>query len=91
MCYASRPNSLIIRANGTLGKCTVALSDERNTVGRLLPSGDLQIDQSKLRWWIRGLETGRPDELECPKQSSDLVSIQGRQVVIIHNEARLGR
>jgi uncharacterized protein len=30
ICYAAKPNSLVIRADGSLAKCTVAFSDTRN-------------------------------------------------------------
>lgn len=66
ICYASKPNSLIIRANGRIGKCTVALSDERNDLGYLDDNGSLILNQEKLRPWIRGLETLEPDITGCP-------------------------
>ncbi|HVR96305.1 MAG TPA: radical SAM domain-containing protein, partial [Thermoanaerobaculia bacterium] len=66
VCYASRPNSLLIRADGRIGKCTVALNDDRNTIGRLRPDGTLELDQSRIRPWLRGLETMDPEILGCP-------------------------
>jgi uncharacterized protein len=66
ICYAARPNSWIIRSDGALGKCTVALSDDRNRVGRLLPDGTLRIRGPKVAPWIRGMATGSPAELACP-------------------------
>jgi len=66
ICYAAKPNSLVIRANGDVAKCTVALYDDRNRVGRLLPNGDIAIDQPKVRWWMRGFESLRQEELTCP-------------------------
>ena len=66
VCYASRANSFVVRPNGTLGKCTVALYDDRNSVGQLLPDGTLQIDQDKLRPWLVGLNTGHARDLGCP-------------------------
>jgi len=66
VCYASRPNSLMIRADGRIGKCTVALNDDRNTIGRLRPDGTLELDQSRIRPWLRGLETMDPEILGCP-------------------------
>ena len=42
ICYASRPNSLIIRSNGDVGKCTVALYDERNKIATLQPDGTMK-------------------------------------------------
>jgi uncharacterized protein len=66
VCYAARPNSLTIRANGIVGKCTVALNDLRNSVGRICPDGTVDIDQDRVRFWIRGLETGERSALACP-------------------------
>jgi uncharacterized protein len=65
-CYAARPNSLVIRANGDVGKCTVALADPANRIGRLLPDGTLRIDNELLRPWLRGWADGNTNELECP-------------------------
>lgn len=66
VCYASKPNSLMIRADGSIGKCTVALYDTRNALGRILPDGTLEIDNQKLRLWANGFATLNPDELACP-------------------------
>ncbi len=52
VCYAAKPYSFAIRADGRVNKCTIALDDERNLVGRLLPDGTLQLDQERLRPWI---------------------------------------
>jgi len=41
ICYASKANSLVIRADGRIAKCTVALNDERNHIGDLKPDGSL--------------------------------------------------
>jgi uncharacterized protein len=66
VCYASQPNSFVIRPDATLSKCTVGLYDDVNNVGRLLPNGTLQLDLSHLRFWIAGFETGDPQQLACP-------------------------
>jgi uncharacterized protein len=67
VCYASRPNSLVIRANGDIGKCTVALYDERNKVGTLLPDGTIRLIPGRLAPWVRGLETLDTKTLSCPR------------------------
>jgi uncharacterized protein len=69
ICYASMPNSLIIRANGDVGKCTVALYDERNKVATLRPDGTLEVIPGRLDPWVKGLETLDPDTLACPLHS----------------------
>ena len=66
ICYASKPNSFVIRPNGQLGKCTVALYDERNNLGTINPDGSLSIDQEKLRTWMRGFIGPSERELSCP-------------------------
>jgi uncharacterized protein len=66
VCYAARPNSLLIRADGRIAKCTVALNDARNTIGSINPDGTLSLDSGRIRPWLRGLETLDPGVLECP-------------------------
>ena len=36
ICYAAKANSFVVRADGHLGKCTVALNQQENCVGTLL-------------------------------------------------------
>lgn len=71
VCYAARPNSLVIRADGTVGKCTVALTDPANAVGRLLPDGTLRIDDERLAPWVRGWATGDESAVHCPYAAMD--------------------
>jgi uncharacterized protein len=85
VCYAARPNSLMIRANGLIGKCTVALTDPANTIGRLLPDGSLQIDNARLRPWLHGWESGDWEALECP-----YVALRRRQETVRLEEHREG-
>jgi uncharacterized protein len=66
ICYAAKPNSILIRSNGRIGKCTVALSDERNDLGCLVEDGTLEIDNAKLQPWIRGLGTLDHEVTGCP-------------------------
>jgi len=66
VCYAARPNSFVIRADGGIAKCTVALNDPANTVGRLLPDGSLRIDNAQLGPWVRGWATRDQDAVRCP-------------------------
>ncbi|HST49593.1 radical SAM protein [Jatrophihabitans sp.] len=65
-CYAAAANSWVIRADGRVAKCTVALNDARNTVGRLTPDGGLNIDPDRVRPWIRGIFSHDEVELGCP-------------------------
>lgn len=66
VCYAAKANSYVIRADGRIGKCTVALKSERNTIGRLLEDGTLEIDAKKLAPWLIGWKTQEPEALACP-------------------------
>lgn len=65
-CYAALPTSLVIRADGRLAKCTVALNDERNTIGTLEENGEVTVDNEKFRPWIAGIFSGEPAALHCP-------------------------
>lgn len=69
VCYAAKPSHLMIRADGRLGKCTVALDSEINIVGRLLEDGCVKIDNGKMNYWLRGHITGNEQELGCPAHS----------------------
>ncbi|MDR6641875.1 uncharacterized protein J2X57_001082 [Luteibacter sp. 1214] len=68
-CYAAKPNHLMIRADGRLGKCTVALNSQGNVVGRLLDDGRVQIDDERMNFWLRGHLSRNADELGCPAHS----------------------
>ncbi|MDQ0008260.1 uncharacterized protein J2T07_000419 [Luteibacter jiangsuensis] len=69
ICYAAKPNHLMIRADGRLGKCTVALNSKGNDVGRLLEDGRVQIDDERMNFWLRGHLSRNPEELGCPAHS----------------------
>lgn len=66
ICYASKPNSLVVRADGTIAKCTVALSSAKNKIGKIHQDGSLEIDNDQLHLWIRGLTSLNLNELACP-------------------------
>lgn len=66
ICYASKPNSLLIRADGRVGKCTIALNDTRNDIGTLQEDGTVVLDAEKLGPWIRGIKTLDLKTLGCP-------------------------
>lgn len=65
-CYAAMPNQFVVRSDGRLGKCTVALDHDANTVGRLAEDGRVELDAGAIRPWIRGMFTGDAAELSCP-------------------------
>ncbi len=66
VCYASKANSLVIRSNGEIAKCTVAFSDPRNRIGHLNLDGTVHIDRDLFLPWLKGLETGDTATLACP-------------------------
>ncbi|WP_438274199.1 radical SAM protein [Nitrobacter sp.] len=66
ICYAAKANSFVIRADGAIGKCTVALSDERNHLGRLADDGTMELRSGKLAPWMRGITTLDSGALSCP-------------------------
>lgn len=65
VCYASRPNSLAIRADGTIQKCTVMLSDDRNSVGKIKENGAVELDSERMSMWTRGYSDDKKI-LSCP-------------------------
>jgi uncharacterized protein len=66
ICYAARPNSLMVRADGRIGKCTVVLDDPRNDIGFLVDDGTMNIDHEKLRVWFEGYRDMSDKFLSCP-------------------------
>lgn len=66
VCHAARANTFIVRPNGALCKCPVALDHPQNRVGTLLEDGRVKIDDQKMSRWMRGLESGDETELSCP-------------------------
>jgi uncharacterized protein len=63
LCYASRANSFSIRADGRVQKCTVALENEKNNIGKIDEAGNLNINEEKFKKWIFA------DNKGCPLQS----------------------
>ncbi len=66
ICYAGKANSLLIRSDGRIGKCTVALDDDRNALGHLNYDGTITINNSMLSAWLRGLERLDVTDTGCP-------------------------
>jgi uncharacterized protein len=69
ICYASKLNSFVIRADGAICKCTVALDRDYNRVGRIRKNGTLKIHKRKLFRWVRGIQSGNERELFCPMEN----------------------
>jgi uncharacterized protein len=51
VCYAADPRSFVVGANGTVYKCTVAFKDPRNQVGKILPSGEMEVSDELVALW----------------------------------------
>lgn len=66
ICYAAKPNCIAIRSNGNIIKCTVAMDDEMNQVGKMCLDGTLSIDQDKFFLWSKGFENMDKLQLDCP-------------------------
>lgn len=66
ICYAGKPNSIGIRANGNLNKCTVALSDDRNVIGKINQDGTLTLNNERFNTWVKGFTTLNSWQMGCP-------------------------
>lgn len=64
VCYAAKPNSFVIGADGTVYKCTVAFESDFNRVGQLGADGDLHLDFDKLALWVL---SGAEDDEVCQR------------------------
>lgn len=74
ICCAAKPNSMVIRTDGQLGRCLAHLNDPRNFVGRLAVDGRMEIDGQSLQPWFKGFDELDGRMLSCPVVSipSDL-------------------
>jgi uncharacterized protein len=66
VCYAAKANAFTIRADGKVGKCTVALTDSKNDVGRLNPDGTITFDAERAGLWLYALQSMVRKDLACP-------------------------
>lgn len=66
ICYASRPDSFVFRANGSLSKCTARLDCEANIVGNIDKNGNIQANSEILTPWIEGFIQKDLDKRRCP-------------------------
>lgn len=55
ICYANYPNSMVVRADGRIEKCTVCLNKKQNLIGKINEcDGSLTIDTKKNDLWTKG-------------------------------------
>ncbi len=66
ICYASMANSLVIRANGAVSKCTVAFDNPLNDIGLLHQDGTMDVNQERFRYWLRGVLSDNLQVAGCP-------------------------
>jgi len=78
VCYAAKANSFVVRSNGALNKCSVALSAADNQVGRLNEDGTVTIDAARMQHWMRGLFSGDAEERRCPMAARPVASQTAR-------------
>ena len=60
LCYASQANNFVIRADGRVQKCTVALENEINNIGKIGKDGNLNINEEKFKKWVFAENKGCP-------------------------------
>lgn len=57
VCYAADPNSFVVGADGTLYKCTVALYNDKNNIGKVEKDGTFKVDLDKFALWVMNDES----------------------------------
>ncbi len=62
VCYAAKSNSFVIRSDGAINKCTVALDADYNAVGHLLDDGTMRLNLDRLAKWTN---SGLEDDEHC--------------------------
>lgn len=68
ICYAAKPNNFIIRSDGSLARCTVALSKSSNSIGYFNDDGSVFIDQEKSHLWTNQITKGYTEFNKCPNR-----------------------
>jgi len=66
VCYAAKANSFVIRADGRVEKCTVALNNPVNLVGKLNGDGSLTFNNQVHQNWLQGWKSMNGNVLGCP-------------------------
>ncbi len=62
VCYAAKPNAMVVGTDGSLYKCSVALDDEANQVGKLGRDGTMRLDRDKIALWT---DSGEEQDAVC--------------------------
>ncbi|RQD74120.1 MAG: radical SAM protein [Halanaerobium sp. MSAO_Bac5] len=66
VCYAAKESSIIIGADGTVYKCSVAFENPNNHVGKLYPDGSLKIDKVLWDLWVANPDSDSSKCSSCP-------------------------
>lgn len=86
VCYAAKPNSFIIRADGRVEKCTVALNKPANLVGKLNSDGTLTFNNKVHQNWLSGWKTLNGSVLGCPLwTATKLYDLQNESSNLVHH------
>ncbi len=85
VCYAAWANSFVIRADGRVNKCSLALEQKENQVGRLTAEGQLELDQERSLNWIRGLFSGEEEACRCPLTGFPEIGTAADQILCTKN------
>ena len=86
VCYACKSNSFLVRPDGSIGKCTVVLNEDFNTVGFLQPDGEIALNQPRFKKWTHALYTLDPSHLACPAKRG---SAFFREAELVHVRAAI--
>ncbi|WP_025684023.1 radical SAM/SPASM domain-containing protein [Paenibacillus maysiensis] len=62
ICYAAKPNSLIVGSDGKLYKCSVAIDQENNQLGQIHGDGSMELDLDKMALWTT---SGEETDAKC--------------------------
>jgi len=66
VCYAAKANAFTVRADGRVGKCTVALQNPRNDIGSINSDGSITFDGKRAGLWLHAIQSLSQDDLACP-------------------------
>ena len=62
VCYAAKPNSIVVLPSGELAKCTVSFKP----VGHIDSNGEPVMETEQFNLWTSGYRTGDQNWLRCP-------------------------
>ena len=80
VCYAAAANSFAIRSDGNIVKCTTALNDAKNQIGKITEEGELDIDPALVKLWMGAFFSGNKGELACPLHKVATLPVNGSPV-----------